>query len=166
MEVKEEKRKMVQIEENGIWGVKSVKIPTFRLKNYIMTKNEQKMYRCLEEIYKNSNIRISTQVALNQIIELNTRRYYAENPRNCIANKFKGLSIDFVLFDIQSCKILCCIELNGKEHETDEERIERDKFLKETFDMIPIPLIQIKVRDKYYQNEIKHIIESEISDKE
>ena len=155
----EEKRKMLQIEENGIWGVTSVKIPTFRPKEY-------KMYRCLEEIYKGTDIKISIQVALNQILEANTKRYYKPNLNECIMNKFKGLSIDFVLFNIKTCKAICCIELNGPEHETDVDRLERDTFLKETFDLITIPLIIIKTQDNYIQNEIKKIIELEIKNKE
>ena len=162
MEVKEEKRKMIQIEEHGIWGIKSVTIPTFRVKKFLMSADEYKMYRCLEEIYKESNIRISVQVALNQILEANTKRYYADNPQDCIMNKFKGLSIDYVLFDIKTSKILCCIELNGKEHETDIERIERDNFLKETFELLDVPLIMIKSQEKYivvyYENTIEDIL--------
>lgn len=153
-----EKREMVQIEEAGIWGVKSVKIPTFRAKAYIMTKDEHKLYRCLEEIYKNTDIRISVQVALNQIIEANTRRYY----KDYITTKIQGISIDYVLFDIKNNKTICCIELNGSEHEIDPQRIERDKFLQETFDFLKLPLIVIKSRSSYIQNEIKEIIEQEI----
>lgn len=159
MEKLEEKRKMLQIEEKGIWGTKYVKIPTYRLKNYIITKDEHKMYRCLEEIYKKTNIKISIQVALNQIIEINTRRYY----KDWSTMKMQGISIDFILFDIKTNKIICCIELNGKEHEEDRTRIERDIFLKEIFEMLEIPLIQIKSREKYTQNEIKNIIDFELN---
>ena len=162
----EERRKMLQIENKGTWGIKSVTIPTFREKEYLITKDEYKLYRCLEEIFKETNIKVSTQVALNQIIEANTRRYYEINPNDCIMNKFKGLSIDFVLFNISTCKVICCIELNGKEHEIDKERIERDKFLKETFELTKIPLIQIKTQEKYNQEEIKKIIEIELNNKE
>ena len=105
MKILEEKRKMLQIEENGTWGIKSVTIPTFRLKEHILSKDELKMYRCLEEIYKDTNIKISTQVALNQIIEINTRRYH----KDWITTKMQGISIDFVLFDIitqSKCKEL------------------------------------------------------------
>lgn len=162
----EEKRKMLQIEESGIWGIKSVRIPTFRPKKCIITKDEYKLYRCLEEIYKDTDIKISIQVALNQILEANTKRYYTQNPNECITNKFKGLSIDFVLFNIKTCQAICCIELNGIEHKTDKDRIERDMFLKEIFELIDIPLIIIKSQEKYEQDEIKKIIELEIKQEE
>lgn len=162
----DEKRKMVQIEEKGIWGIKSVKIPTFRMKKYIMTKDEHKFYRCLEEIYKGTDIKISIQVALNQILEANTRRYYTSEVNECITNKFKGLSIDFVLFNIKTCQTVCCIELNGNEHDKNNERIERDTFLKETFELLKLPLIIIRSQENYKQNEIKQIIEFEIKNKE
>ena len=160
-----EKRKMVQIEEKGVWGIKSVTIPTFKTKDYFITSDEHKMYRCLEEIYKNTNIRISTQVALNRIIEGNTKRYYTENPDENIMNKFKGLSIDFILFDIKTYKIICCIELNGKEHAEDLKRIERDKFLEEIFEYLEIPLIIIETQESYIQKEIKEIIEFNLKSK-
>ena len=162
----EEKRKMLQIEESGIWGIKSVRIPTFRPKESIMTKDEYKLYRCLEEIYRDTDIKISIQVALNQILEANTKRYYTQNPNECITNKFKGLSIDFVLFNIKTCKAICCIELNGPEHKTDKDRIERDMFLKETFELTVIPLIIIRSQEKYEQSEIKKVIELEIKQEE
>ena len=162
----EEKRKMLQIEEKGIWGITSVKIPTFRPKEFIISKDEYKFYRCLEEIYKGTDIKISIQVALNQILEANTRRYYTPEANECITNKFKGLSIDFVLFNIKTCQTVCCIELNGIEHEKNNERIERDTFLKETFEALKLPLIIIKSQSNYKQNEIKQIIEYEIQSKE
>ena len=165
MEKLEEKRKMIQIEKKGIWGIKSVIIPTFKTKDYFITNDEYKMYRCLEEIYKDTNVRISTQVALNQIIEGNTKRYYTENPNENIMNKFKGLSIDFVLFNIITHKIICCIELNGKEHSEDNKRIERDEFLRETFELLEIPLIEIKSQESYIQEDIKNIIELELKNK-
>lgn len=163
-EIEKERRKMLQIEKEGIWGVTSVTIPTFKSKIYIMTTDEHKMYRCLEEIYKNTNVKISIQVALNQILEANTKRYFSKNYKKSIINRFIGISIDFVLFDIKTNKILCCIELNGKEHETDIERIERDKFLRETFELLDIPLIMIKSQEIYKQNEIKEIINFELKE--
>lgn len=164
MKILEEKRKTLQIEEKGTWGIKSVTIPTFRMKDYFITKDEHRMYRCLEEIYKNTNIKIAVQVALNQILEANTKRYYTEDPNENIMNKFKGLSIDFVLFDVNTNKIICCIELNGLEHEKEIERIKRDSFLKETFDFLKVPLIKIKSQEKYNQNKIKNIIANAIKE--
>ena len=116
------KREVFQIVEKGIWGKKCETIPAFRIKKYILSLDEHNLYRCLEEIYKGTYIRISTQVALNQIIKGNTQRYYTKNPKENVMEKIKGLSIDFVLFDITNNKIICCIELNGKEHDEDPER--------------------------------------------
>ena len=127
--------------------------------------DEYKFYRCLEEIYKGTDIRISI-VALNQILEINTKRYYTLETNECITNKFKGLRIDFVLFNIKKCQTICCIELNGLEHEKNNERIERDTFLKETFELLKLPLIIIKSQENYKQDEIKQIIEFELKNKD
>lgn len=163
----EERRKMLQIETKGTFGIKYVTIPTLRLKNNgkLLTKDEINMYKCLNNIYKNTNIKISTQVALNQIIEANTKRYYTEKKEECITNKFKGMSIDFILFNKDNSKILCCIELNGEEHYKEKNKIERDTFLKETFELLEIPIIFIKSRESYEENEIKEIINIEIKNK-
>ena len=76
----------------------------------------------------------------------------------------QGISIDFVLFDIITRKTICCIELNGTEHETDKQRMERDNFLKETFELLQVPLIPIKSTERYNQTEIKNIIETKIKE--
>lgn len=161
MSTKEEKRKKcMQIEKKGIWGIKYTLIPSYIEKEKFFNKDEYKLYICLKEIFKNSKIDVFPEVALNQIIKINTKRNY-----DGLYSNYCDRSIDFLLYDLENEKIYCCIELNGSSHEK-ENRKERDEFLKETFEYTKIPLIFIKTRDYYKQDEIKQIIENEIIEKE
>ncbi len=154
-----DRRKMKQIEEKGIWGTKYVIIPNFKEKEEpFISKDEFKMYRCLEEIYKDTDIRISTQVALNQILQINTKRYEEK-----LLKHYIGRSLDFVLFNPKNQKIICCIELNDKTHIN--KRTERDIFLQEAFEYTSIPIIFIASQDNYNQKEIKEIINRELNEK-
>ena len=156
-----EKRKIVkQIEEKGIWGVKNTIIPNFVLyDNTFISNDEFKFYNCLKLIYNDKYI-ISTQVALNRIVKINTRRNEEK-----LQNEYWARSIDFVIYNTKTMKIDCCIELNGDEHEKNINRKERDIFLQEVFEYIEFPLIFIKTRDYYKPEEIKKIIEIEKSKK-
>lgn len=161
MNTKEEKRKKcIQYEKKGIWNIQYSIIPSFVEKEDFFNKDEYKLYLCLKEIYKNTKIEIFPEVALNQIIRINTKRNEKDLYRMYCAR-----SIDFVLYNIEKQKIYCCIELNGTSHDL-ENRKERDVFLKETFEYIKLPLVFIKTRDYYKQEDIKEIIETEISEKE
>lgn len=161
MNTKEEKRKKcIQYEKKGIWNIQYSIIPSFVEKEEFFNKDEYKLYLCLKEIYKNTKIEVFPEVALNQIIKINTKRNKDE-----LYKRYCDRSIDFVLYNIEKQKIYCCIELNGTSHDM-ENRKERDVFLKETFEYINLPLVFIKTRDYYKQEDIKEIIETEISEKE
>jgi glutaredoxin len=153
----EEKRiKIKQIEKKGIWGIKYSIIPSYIEKENFFNKDEYKLYICLKEIFKNTKIDIFPEVALNQIIKINTKRDYKK-----LYNNYCDRSIDFTIYDNENEKIICCIELNGESHEI-QKRKERDEFLKEAFEFTKIPLIFIKSKNYYNQQEIKNIIEKNI----
>lgn len=123
-------------------------IPNYRKKKYFLSIPEYKFFLTLKQIYhENKHIEIFTQVALNRIIEFNNERAKEE----FAYFKFEERSIDFVIYNTEKGKsgILYCIELNGKEHEENQERIERDRMLKKIFEIAEIELKFIK------QDEIK-----------
>lgn len=156
----EKRKKCVQYEKKGIWNIQYSIIPSYIEKEDFFNKDEYKLYLCLKEIYKNTKIEVFPEVALNQIIKINTKRNEKE-----LYKRYCDRSIDFVLYNNEKKKVYCCIELNGTSHDT-ENRKERDTFLKETFEYINIPLIFIKTRDYYSQENIKQIIDEEIIEKE
>lgn len=160
METKEEKRKVKQIEKIDEKGqLKYVIIPNYRIKDNMLTHDEIKLYKCLKEIFENTDIVIFSQVALGQILEINNKR-----KKTALENRIFRKNIDFVLYNIKTEKIMCCIELNGSIHK-DKEKQERDVFLDECFEYTEIPLIFINNQKYYYQEQIKKLIKDEITKK-
>ena len=101
-------------------------IPNYKIKEEFITENELKLYKVLKKVAYELKLDIFTQVALNRILEINNRRKQQQ-----LRNRIDRKSIDFVLYDEKTKKIVCCIELDDSTHER-EERIERDLFLDST----------------------------------
>ena len=160
MNTKERRTSCVQYEKKGVWNIQYAIIPSYIEKEEFFNKDEYKLYLCLKELFKNTKIDVFPEVALNQIIKINTQRHKEE-----LYKRYCDRSVDFMLYDLEKQRIYCCIELNGTSHNMDNRK-ERDTFLKETFEYISIPLIFIKTRDYYKQEDIKEIILSEIEEKE
>lgn len=158
------RREILQIVENGVLGPTHSIIPMFKTRKEFITNDEHNLYLCLEEICQNSGLRIFTQVALNRIIDTNSKRYYTNKKKDCVTNKMKGYSIDFVLYDIKKRDLICCIELNGPSHNTDPDTIKKDKFLDETFPFLKIPLVKIPSAPEYKPDEIRARIRKELNE--
>lgn len=163
MEILGERRKIEQIpvyDEEG--RIDYYKIPNYTLKENFMTCNERKFMRTLITIIQKLNIKdkpnnifwqISTQVALNRIININNKR------NSALYEEIKNKSIDYVLYDLNTGKILCCIELDGKEHIENKERKERDILLSKMLKEV-VKIIHIDCSSNYSEDEIlKKIIE-------
>lgn len=154
-----ERRKIVQepiFDEDG--RIEYYKIPNYTLRNEFITSSERDFFRFLinivkklNEEYKSKNIKkylqISTQVAINRIIDINNQR------NSDLYEEIKNKSIDYVLFDLNTGKIECCIELNGKEHLEDEKRKNRDILVYKMFNGL-IKYIPIERKEEYDENEI------------
>ena len=107
-----------------------------------------KAVKTLNERYKDTNIhiQISSQVALNRIIDINNRRI----PE--LYEEIKDKSIDFVLYNINTGEILVCIELDDNTH-SNNGRIERDILLEKMFKEI-IRVVHFKAKNEYTESEI------------
>jgi len=150
----EEKRKIRQekIYEDG--KLKYVIIPNYTKTDFFMSKNEIRFYKILilvvteiREKY-NKKLEVFPQVALNRIIQQNNRRE-KELEKDLFAK-----SIDYVIYDKDNDDIFCCIELDGEEHKTDTNRIERDKIINEAFKYTEIKFIRQDVQENYDKNEL------------
>lgn len=161
MEILEERRKIEQIpvfDKDG--RIEYYKIPNYSLKQAFLTCKERNFMRVLiniiqklNEEYKDNKIflQISTQVALNRIIDINNKR----NPM--LYDEIKNKSIDYVLYDLNTGKIICCIELDGKEHFENQERKNRDILLSKMLKEI-VKIIHIKCDNNYNEDEIIKLI--------
>lgn len=147
-----EKRKMKELEILDDKGMLDYTIiPNYKMKEEFITENELKLYKVLKKVAYELKLDIFTQVALNRILEVNNRRKQQQ-----LRNRIDRKSIDFVLYDEKTKKIVCCIELDDSTHER-EERIERDLFLDKIF-KDTIKLIRIKVQNYYDYNKILNMI--------
>lgn len=147
-----EKRKMKELEILDDKGMLDYTIiPNYKMKEEFITENELKLYKVLKKVAYELKLDIFTQVALNRILEINNRRKQQQ-----LRNRIDRKSIDFVLYDEKTKKIVCCIELDDSTHER-EERIERDLFLDKIF-KDTIKLIRIKVQNYYDYNKILNMI--------
>lgn len=143
-----EKRKMQELEILDNKGMLEYTIiPNYKVKENFITDNELKLYKVLKKVAYELKFDLFTQVALNRILEVNNRRKQQQ-----LRNRIDKKSIDFVLYDEKTKKIVCCIELDDSTHER-EERIERDLFLDKSCKNA-IKLIRIKVQKYYDYNEI------------
>lgn len=166
MKILEERREVKQIPVYDKDGrIEYYKIPNYSIREEILTNNERKFLRTLikvvqklNEEYKKKNlyVQISTQVAINRIIAINNKR------NSALYEEIKDKSIDYVLYDINTGKILVCIELDGKEHEENEERQKRDILVDKMFNGI-VNLVHIKNQDEYDENIILNLLKSKNS---
>lgn len=124
-------------------------------RNYILTKNELKFYKILINIAKELNLILLCQVSLYSIL-----RPIKKNSK--FFNKIRSKSIDFVLIEENSSKIVLCIELDDKTHNY-KSRISRDNFINELFKDLNIKLLRIKSNKLYDKLQIKNIIVSNIN---
>lgn len=155
-----EKRKVKQIEKRNEFGelIYTI-IPNYKAHENFMTENELKFYHFLikviveiKERYE-LNLRIFAQVAVNRIIDVNNERKMNE-----LFDKISMKSIDFVIFEENTNKIKCCIELDDETHQN-EKRIERDRILDQIF-KDTIKLIHIKRSEFYdFEETIKQIMQ-------
>lgn len=147
-----EKRKMREIEITDKKGLlKYTIIPNYKLKEEFITETEFKFYKTLKKVAYELQLNLFTQVALNRILEINNRRCQIQ-----LRNRIDKKSIDFVLYDEKTKKIVCCIELDDNSHKR-SDRKERDEFLDDMLNGI-VKLIHIKTENYYDCEKLKQQI--------
>lgn len=129
----------------------------YKSKRYLITLTELNFYKILDEVAKELNLVVFSQVSLYGIIDVKETPY-----KNAAFNKIRSKSIDFVLTDTKSCRILLCIELDDYTHRYYKQRIERDQFLEELFSDLNINLLRIDVANYYNKQLLKEKLEEYI----
>lgn len=92
-------------------------------------------------------LEIFPQVAINRLIKQNNRR------EKDLEKDLFAKSIDFVLYNKEKEDIHCCIELDGLEHKTNPDRIQRDIVIDNMFNN-NIRLIRQDVCESYDLNNL------------
>jgi len=133
----------------------------YKKKIYLTTKNELKLYKILLDICTKYNLILFTQVVLYEIIEINDKPYSKNYTK--YFNKIRSKSIDFVIADKETTRILLCIELDDPTHRK-KKRIEKDEFIDTLFKDLQIDLLRIETSNEYNINEIESKIRSTCTD--
>lgn len=149
-----ERRKAEQLEIYNEFGqLDYTIIPNYKIKQNFMTPSEIKLYKILvlatKEIREKYRLKLEifAQVALNRIVEINNMR-----KQEMLFKNISERSIDFVLYNKETDKIYCCIELDDETH-NQENRIKRDKIIDNALSK-NIKMIHIKRENSYNLNEL------------
>ena len=116
-------------------------------RNKLLSDAERKLYFCLKEIFKDSNIVIFPKVRLLDIVDV------LPHSDKTYLWKIQSKHIDFVLCNENDSKILLCLELNDSSHKN-QSRIERDVFVSNVLNTVNIPIIFLQVQKCYDPGEV------------
>lgn len=157
------KEEIIIKNEKGIW------IKNIRKGNEYKFYDENKDYFLKSEILNEFEMRffnivrkalslkyaIIPQVNLQSIISTNTNTRNDELYRN----------VDFALFYSKTFNPFLIIELNGKQHYTNDYYIERDKSVKSILTEVKLPLLTIDIKDlkKMSNNDIYKLMKKVIN---
>lgn len=127
----------------------SVSVPQYPYisRNKLLTDTERRLYFCLKEIFKDSNIVIFPKVRLIDIVDV------LPHSDKVYLWKIQAKHIDFVLCNENDSKILLCLELNDSSHRS-QDRIERDVFVSNVLNTVNIPIVFLPVQRYYEPNEV------------
>jgi hypothetical protein len=124
----------------------------YRAQDALLTKAELKFYAALTQAVDN-NTHICMKVRMGDIITCDDRDWQKGwGPR------ISAKHIDFVLIDAQTTAIKCAIELDDSTHRTNQDRIDRDKFVNKAFDVAGVPLHRFRVERHYDINRLKQTL--------
>ncbi len=107
----------------------------------MFTSEELKLYKELLDHFISKEIFVLAKVRLADLVNIEEEVDFWE--KQSVFMKLSQKHVDFVLTD-SKWKILCLIELDGKNHETDKKTIKNDEFKDEFFQTLDMPLFRFK----------------------
>lgn len=108
----------------------------------LLTNAEIKFYHVLNKVIPDTQS-ISCKVRLADIIQCSQKNW-----RKGFGYKIAAKHIDFLIFDIETSRIILCIELDDKSH-TLPHRIQRDIFVNNALQKATVPFLRIPVAFGY-----------------
>lgn len=123
----------------------------------LLTPSELKFYNVLKMAMPN-HLSIMMKVRMGDIITCSDADWRAGwGPR------ISAKHIDFVLIDRHTTKIILGIELDDRTHQTNKDRIERDKFVNKAFEVARVPLLRVPTSGYYKVDELRKSIDQLIA---
>lgn len=115
----------------------------------LLTQSELHFYNTLKQAV-DGDTHICMKVRMGDLITCSDTEWKAGwGPR------VSAKHIDFVLINPTSTAIKLAIELDDSTHRTNRDRIDRDKFVNQAFDVAGVPLLRIDTRRRYDVEELK-----------
>ncbi|MFS1539759.1 MAG: DUF2726 domain-containing protein [Candidatus Phlomobacter fragariae] len=114
----------------------------------LMTKAELAFYQVLCDAVDGKYL-VMAKVRMADIIVVKkgTKNYMA------LFGKIKSKHIDYLLCESLTLKPVLAIELDDKSHQKNK-RVERDKFVKEVFSQVSLPILRQPCRSLYERDEV------------
>ena len=109
---------------------------------YLLTKNEAAFFRVLNAVVAEC-YRVSCKVRLADLVTCSDRDWNRGQ-----ANRISQKHIDFVVYCVESSRIVAAIELDDASHELPNRRT-RDAFVNRLFRQIGVRLIRVPARWQY-----------------
>lgn len=133
----------------------------YEKKRYLITKSEYILYKRLIQICNKYDLIVNSQVPLYQIINIKLNK----GDKNYLKyfNKIKSKSIDFVIIDKTTTRILQCIELDDYTHYY-YNRQKRDVFINTLFKDLDIKLLRIN-SSNFDERKLEEIIKNNCTDR-
>lgn len=133
----------------------------YEKKRYLITKSEYILYKRLIQICNKYDLIVNSQVPLYQIIDIKLNK----GDKNYLKyfNKIKSKSIDFVIIDKTTTRILQCIELDDYTHNY-YTRQKRDIFVNTLFKDLDIKLLRIN-SSNFDERKLEEIIKNNCTDR-
>jgi len=128
----------------------------YRLRDDFLSNAELSFYKTLEQALGERAI-ICAKVNLADIFFV-----VRPNENQGFRNKIDRKHVDFLICDSTTMKPLYGVELDDSSH-SKQKRIERDQFVDSVFRTAGLPLIRIKAARTYDINELKKILDQQIS---
>lgn len=114
----------------------------------LLTEAEQRFFSVLEPLVTPACV-LSSKVRLADLFTVRP------GPGGQAAfNRIRSKHIDFVLTEPGTSRVLCGIELDDRSHER-PDRVERDRFVNELFQVHGVPLMRVPVRRQYEVQDLR-----------
>jgi len=128
----------------------------YRAQKSLLTPAELKFYKILQQAVP-AQTSIMMKVRMGDLITCDDRDWHKG-----WGPKISAKHIDFVVIDAHSTAIIAAIELDDSTHRTQADRIARDKFVNQAFEVAGLPLLRVNVAHCYDREALQAMIKTVI----
>lgn len=123
----------------------------FAKRPWLFSPAEKSFYDSLKPVLSN-DFEIFGKVRIADVIEVNER--FRSSKWQSAFNKVAMKHFDFVICSKSDLSVVCCVELNDGSHKR-PKTIERDSFVNKVCSKAGVPLVTIKQRKEYLEDDLR-----------